>query len=147
MGRIEIARGTEDGVEWLLQTGNGQAGHVDPCLRLSTYRRACAPQNGTTVEWAGPGEGDDLPPFAIVATERQAAVARVVAMDGEVLGESVLHPVGDGPGRAAVIFAGVNMFGCADPAELSVEFPDAYVVARVDLLNESGAVIGCHGEP
>jgi len=157
-GRQEVARGTHDGLEWLLQTGPQGGGNygtgIDPtkfddadsCLKLSDGRRACVGVTSQGREWVGRG-GDNyrgsarVDELVIVSTTQDAASVRITTPVDQV--EAPLVPVPGGRSRAAVAFVeGTGLAGCADP---SMEPPASIQLMRVDTLDAAGNVVGCVG--
>jgi hypothetical protein len=143
----ELDRGDVDGVGWLLQTGRGKGLPVDPCLKLSDGQRACPPE-----QW-GEGQADSMfvmssamssfadvefPPFLIVVTRTPGEQLRVRTPSTTATG--VLQPLPDGTGWAGLVFVDAVSVGmCGDSPN-----PDW---TQVDVLDASGAVVGCVGDP
>jgi hypothetical protein len=148
--RHELARGQEGDVEWLLQDGPPPGGDVhpeygmggvDPCLKLSTRRRACAGAGG------GGGsethyftDGDEGLSCVVVSTALEGASIRVTTATEEVVAPLVEVPAGgvwaglafvDDPGTPA----------CGDVPEP----PPHMTLIRIDVLNAAGEPIGCLG--
>lgn len=134
-GEIEVARGKENGIEWLLQTytyplkpgkigqtgpdSSGLLGEASitpaPCLKLSNMEWACANpqgggQNGSFGVWNHSAPTFDkvgLPPFAVVTTSLSAA-ASVRMTVGDSTSEAALSKVPGGnwdTARVAVLFS------------------------------------------
>jgi hypothetical protein len=144
---VELSRGEEGDVEWLLQAkpGNatpqeafdgGPAGGwwIDPCLKLAVGPRACASQGGGGnhtgsyyLSATDPVPG--LPGFVVVVTAIEAAS---VGTGGTI---APLHRLpGDVPRWGGVLFTGQPRFPrCDVPGE------------GLDLLDIGGTVVGCVG--
>jgi hypothetical protein len=159
-GWLEVARGTEGGVEWLLQARPpGSAGDnvpadetgyvADACLKLSTRRRACAEAQTTGggnsdviyVSFPRPGVeagAPELPGFIIFTTTMQAHSARI-----ESSGEVATAPLVSLPGQPARWATVVFMERPGLPS--CNEHPAPFDLVRIDLLDTAGHVVGCVG--
>jgi hypothetical protein len=155
-GAVELARGTVDGRGWLLQArprvvrwrdGRFRTSPVpDECLKLSTFRRACATAG---VEGASErvnipvNDGDllpdDFPPFVFVVTESDAARVRVE--QGDTVGEAEVHRPRPGQTGGAVVFVDVSIWStvCDSPTSATEH------TAEVELLDAAGQRIRCLG--
>ena len=158
-GRQEVARGTYDGLEWLLQTGPVGGGNyiegtdprvfddVDSCLKLSDGRRACVAVTSQGREWVGiggvtPRGTAGIDELVIVSTPKDAASVRITTAVDQV--EAPLVPVPGGKPRAAVAFVeGAGLAACAD--EFEIEPPEHMTLMRVDALDAAGNTVGCVG--
>jgi hypothetical protein len=152
-GAVEVMRGTEGGVDWLLQAWPdaesapvrlGEVAQlledlsgpvVDTCLKVSTGERACTPNSGTeqgiVYGYTHPPLEGDVPPFAILQTESFGAAVRVTTTSGTVTAD--LHELAGNGRRAAVLFVDISGFtGCNGPP-------------RVEVLAADGGVIACLG--
>jgi hypothetical protein len=148
-GAIELARGREGDIEWLLQAapGGGAAGRmdlseemsVDGCLKLSTGERACPSDSGS-----GPGYSEHrarpdtvpagFPPYLVVSVTGRPASIRVTS--GTTVLTAPAVPIPGTDQSAAVLFGEVSGFPqCERPG------------FRIELLDASGAAVGCVGGP
>lgn len=154
-GRVELARGEVADVEWILQTGPPGGGRllgtdidlastrgVDPCLKLSTRRRACASSGGGGADdWIMSTEDEGLA-FVVVSTTIEASSVRITTPDE--VATVPLVPVPGGGLWAAVAFVespGPAVCPAAGPPPPSME-PH---VILVEALDAAGGVIGCLG--
>lgn len=163
-GATELARGTADGEEWLLQThladpalvGNDLTDadrlEADPCLVLTGGRRVCADDNISGPVGSGrlylrdaaapnPSEPEGFPVFLVVTTDAPATAVRVTQHSGAVA-RSDLHPLPGVDRASAVVFLDdpSPMYTCEAgpvPAERM----------RVEVVDASDAVVACLGTP
>lgn len=153
-GRLELARGEADGLEWLLQTGPpGGAGlsgpevdlasnhGVDPCLKLSNGRRACATSGGGGLDdWVVFGQDEGLS-FVVISTTIDAASVRVTTAVGVAERPTVEIP-GGGLWGTVVFVDAPAMPVCPDQAGPPPPTIDTMVV---EVIGPDGAVLGCLG--
>lgn len=144
---VELARGQEGYVEWLLQakpgnatpqeaTDGGPAGGwwIDPCLKLAAGPRTCASQGGGGSQAGSyylsstePAPG--LPGFVAIVTATEAASVRVAGATG-----ALYRLPGSVPRWGGVIFTEQPDFPrCNVPGE------------GLELLDAAGTVVGCIG--
>lgn len=159
-GSVELARGETGDLEWLLQSigtnadwrvnaGDGET--ADPCLKVSTRKRACAgggwtSGDGTAMQTSGSGPGADLeglPPFMIVTADVAGATVRVTHDDEVTTGHMAELPGGER--SAGVVFVDIDEAkpSCRDEP-LPPELAEIDTV-RVEVLDVDGRVLDCVG--
>ena len=155
---VELARGTNRGVEWLFQAFPGDINnriynlpaalptdyHGDPCLKLSTRRRLCADHGafgGPTSTLQISPTTDVLDPFVVVNTKTEAAAVRLTQGD-LVQSVPLARLPGSVPRWAAVVFS-------ADGSPLPAHYPDCGPTrrARLELVDEAGRAVLCLAGP
>lgn len=161
-GSVELARGEVGELEWLLQSigtnadwrvnaGDGET--ADPCLKVSTRKRACAgggwtSRDGTAMQTSGSGPGADLeglPPFMIVTADVAGSTVRVTHDDEVTTGDMAELPGGERSAGVVFVDVGDAMPSCRDeplppePAEIDT--------MRIDVLDADGNVLDCVGLP
>jgi len=169
-GETELARGDADGVEWLLQTstmqvqpgafgptGGGPTGvRVDECLKLSILQHSCPSpsgggEDGSVFLWTSSlPYFDDLGfPEYVVVTTSQPEARRMRVTIGATVVEADVHNV---PGGSVdSIGAAVAFIELPEASPIAVcnpappPPPDGLEIIRIDLLDDSGNVIGCAG--
>ncbi|MCB1258362.1 MAG: hypothetical protein KDB26_14720 [Microthrixaceae bacterium] len=130
---------------------------VNECLKLSNRKRACATPsgggtNGSFYIWNKANSQDfdtvDLPAFALITTPI-ADATKLRLRIGDDTTEADLHVVPEGDwnnAKAAVVFmdlsAGSVIPTCVDDVPTP---PEGLHVARIDLLDVNGEVLGCLG--
>lgn len=169
-GEIAVATGSFGDVDWLLQSRTtevpdgvpglvpGKVVNVDECLKLSTRRRLCIPGGlsgsaGGIAVWNTASPGFDelrLPPFVVVTSNEPRAVTARLSSGAQSV-DVQLHQVPGGSvgnvnaGLAVVdVPPGIIATCHPDPSELP-EPPTGTSTGRIDLLDASGAAIGCIG--
>lgn len=146
-GRHELARGRIGGIDWLLQDGpphsledDRSLGGVDPCLKLSTGRRACA-DSGTALGGGGDWHGYRLDhsglSFVVVGTQSGPGVLRITTSTTTASAELVAVPAG-GLWGAVVFVADPGFATCSPP-----EGTPAPGQMRVEVLDDDGEVAAC----
>lgn len=164
-GETELARGEADGVEWLLQTSTfqpppgapEQSGvRVDECLKLSNRQRSCpnpsgGGNSGSVFLWTSQADSFDdigLPEYLMITTSLPDARRMRVSV-GDTVAEADVHAV---PGGSAdSVGAGVAFIDLPELTLVATCLPDpppapeGMGTFRVDLLDSTGATIGCVG--
>ena len=128
VGRTEIARGEANGLEWLLQTGDGVDAYlgsftIDSCLKLNNDGTACV----TSAEGTSDDDGrpravamgtlgpEDLPFAIMVLPSDDPAVELRYVKAGATIATR-FHPVVIADSKAAVLIAEPgDRFECPDP--------------------------------
>lgn len=169
-GRMELERGRIGDLEWLLQTGSldsvgplapapAVAGQpqppvpfADPCLKLSTGRRACAGGGeigGSTVVLTagtgGQGDLEGLPPFAVVTTDVAGTELRATVDGRSATGHLVKLPGGQGYGGVVFTDFSGRLTPRCDPPSPEVE--KLFTPMRIEVLAADGSVVGCIPQP
>lgn len=159
-GEVELARGHEAGLDWLLQTSpepqDGQlvdpsaSPGVDPCLKLSNRKRACARSGGggsgefvfTSSNGAPDPAAPELPSMVIVVTQHEGATVRVRTPTDT--GTGSLHAIPDGGGWTGVVFVDDPYLATCpgDPLPPGLEDVTRKLM-QVDVLDASGDVVAC----
>lgn len=148
-GAGELERGTVAGadgdVDWLLQA---RPGALDACLKLSTRQRACAVGGGSsegTSLGTGGGEPDrdgGIPEFLLATVDVPGARLRVTTPTA--IAEGALHPVPGADLWGGVVFVdGLERTAPVCPGY--PEVPEHMTPVAVEVVDESGAVVGCVG--
>ncbi len=162
-GAVELARGTEQGQEWLLQATRSAPRttnvapdpdvewFIDPCLKLLGGRRACADGDagpGVSEFRAGtPASGSSGFPssFRLVVTRLPGARAEITTRNDTAT--IALHPLPDGSSRVGVffadLFAGLSVPGCSRVPLPGFDDASDVEIFTVDILDASGAFLGC----
>lgn len=163
-GATELARGTADGEEWLLQThladpamvGNdltdAELLEADPCLVLSGGRRVCADDNISGPVGSGrlylrdaaapdASEPEGFPVFLVVTTDAPGTAVRVTQHSGAVA-RGDLHPLPGVDRAGAVVFLDdpSPMYTC-EPGPVPADR------MRVEVADASDVVVACLGTP
>jgi len=168
-GEVELARGVEDGEEWLLQAtrtprtdqylvptlSNSDPTaewHIDPCLKLIGGRRACSEgtpfvaryQRTMSTETSGvfPTE------FLLIRTTTPGATLRIAGRSDTVT--APLHELPDASARVAVVMEAypVGFDGCSRSSAPPTFPEDAdFEVVYFDVLDANGNFAGCANEP
>lgn len=157
VGEVEVLRGEEEGLEWLLQTARrvdqtGDNSVIDACLKLSDYTRTCAlprggDQNGAAFFAAMDGEvKEGMSPFLIVTipteTVTKSADVSIKVTTRKGSNTAQLAPVPGTESSVAILFVDdVGTPVCTtDPKP-----PESMKPITVELLDASGKPTACIG--
>ena len=155
-GDVELARGVEDGTEWLLQATRtprpdpnvvpdpSRTWFLDPCFKLLGGQRACTAEGQYGIAALDPSfpNTDFTDDVFTIRTTLPGATVRVATPSGTV--SAPLHDLPDGSARVAVVFQrppGLFVACTKDPAQPT--FAPDLDVTYIDVLGPEGEFVGC----